>query len=45
MSKDDLEMLKSIVSDAVEDSVFGLLCVLDGVRAFFVPLILTLKNS
>jgi hypothetical protein len=34
MSKDDLEILKSIVSDAVDDSVFGLLCVLDGVRAF-----------
>lgn len=34
MSKGDLEMLKSIVSDAVDDSIFGLLCVLDGVRAF-----------
>lgn len=28
-------MVKSIISDAVNESVFGFLCVLDGVRSIF----------
>ena len=33
LSDSDKNMVKSIISDAVNESVFGFLCVLDGVRS------------
>jgi len=33
LSDSDKDMVKSIISDAVNESVFGFLCVLDGVRS------------
>ncbi|KPZ67140.1 hypothetical protein AN944_04184 [Shewanella sp. P1-14-1] len=33
LSETDKDMLRSIVTEAVDESVFGFLCVLDGVRA------------